>query len=294
MSAKINLGHGRFAFVLVEATENVQGLGVVYPRVRFELRLHTNRDYETNAEIHYLRLRVKFQGEVLGEGIAHGNFFDVHDRTLHVEVPMGRAALEFVNENLQGDRVDLTLSLEGWMRTKYEVDDDNAAYDPPPGEWSFGTFGENETANINFQIARSEWFKRVLEPLGSYEYLLTEVPLLKAQLVGSLQPALRQLKEAERYFAQGDDAAVFFYCRGMLEAIPGAPKQIFKGMIDSKKAERLDELALAAKKYYDGGRHVATDGEQEGDFAVNHREALFALNLAKVLLAEISAAIGGA
>ncbi len=41
MSEKINLGRGRFAFVLVEATENVQGLGMVYPRVRFELRLHT-------------------------------------------------------------------------------------------------------------------------------------------------------------------------------------------------------------------------------------------------------------
>jgi hypothetical protein len=190
MSAKINLGRGRFAFVLVEATENVQGLGMVYPRVRFELRLHTNRDYETKAEIHYLRLRVKFKDEVLGEGIAHGNFFDVHDRMLHVEVPMSRTALEFVNENLQGDRVDLTLSLEGWMRTKYEVDDDNAAYDPPPGEWSFGTFGENETANINFQIARSEWFKRVLEPPFPHFSIVISPPTLRR----SERPGVRVLR----------------------------------------------------------------------------------------------------
>jgi hypothetical protein len=292
MSMKINLGRNRFAFVLVEATENVQGLGTIHPRVRFELRVHTNRDYNTSAEIHYLRLRVKFKDEVLGEGISHGDLFDVHDRTMHVEVPITRTALEFVNENLQGDRVDLVLSLEGWMRTKYEADDDNLVRDPPPGEWLFATFGENETANIHFQVARSEWFKRVLEPLGSYEYLLTEIPLLKTQLVSSLQPALRQLKEAERYFAQGDDAAVFFYCRGMLEAIPGAPQHIFDSMTDEKKAARLDELALATKRYYDRGRHVATDGEQQGDFAVNHRESLFALNMAKVLLAEISSAVG--
>lgn len=86
--------------------------------------------------------------------------------------------------------------------------------------------------------------------------------------------------------------AVFQYCKGMIEALPGWPKEIFSGMLDRSKAEHLDRLVLAAKHYLDHGRHVAQGGAQEGDFPVNHREALFALNMAKVLLAEISATMG--
>jgi len=79
----------------------------------------------------------------------------------------------------------------------------------------------------------------------------------------------------------------------MIEALPGWPTEIFAGVPDANKGVRLNDQTLAAKRYYDHGRHLATEGAQEGDFPVNHREALFAINMAKVLLAEIAAVIGG-
>lgn len=52
-SSKISLGYSRSAFVLAEATDQVQAVGQVFPRVLFELRMHTNSE-KTQAELHYL------------------------------------------------------------------------------------------------------------------------------------------------------------------------------------------------------------------------------------------------
>lgn len=147
-------------------------------------------------------------------------------------------------------------------------------------------------AEVSLQVPRSEWFKRILEPIGSHEYLLTEIPLLKGGVGALLQASYRQLTEAERHFADGNDASVFFHCKGAIEALPGWPKGIFESVVDQAKARRLDELVKSAKSYYDHGRHIAQEGGQQGDFPVNHREAQFALNMAKVLLAEAAAVLG--
>lgn len=292
-SSTTTLGHNRSAFVMVEATEQIQAIGQVYPRIQFELRLRTPNE-RVQAEIHYLRLQVKFKGEALGEGTTAGDYVDSNDRRMRIDVPISRSALGFVTENLQADRLDLTLSLQGWMRIRYEATDGDPGSNEPPGEWWFTTFGVMGMADIQLQIARGEWFKRVIEPLGSHEYVLTEMPILKSAAGTTLQASLRQLREAERHFVEGNDPAVVQHCKGMIEALPGWPKEIFKGLADTSKAEHLDRLVHAAKQYYDHGRHIAQHGANEGDFPVNHREALFAINMAKVLLAEIAAVIGGA
>jgi hypothetical protein len=293
-SSQITIGNNRFAFIHVEATDSIQAFGQVFPRVQFELRMRTNSD-KVQAELHYLRLRLTFANELLGEGTSHGEHVGPYDHRIRIEVPVTRAALGFVSEKLQADRLDLTLSLQGWARMKYETEDGQAVFNEPPGEWWFHAFGGNHAAaDLSLQIARGDWFKRVLEPLGSFDYLLTEVPLLRGLSSASLQKSLGHIKEAERHYTEGNDPAVFQYCKGMVEALPGWPKEIFSGMVDQSKAKRLDEMVLAAKQYYDHGRHVARDGEHDGDFPVDHREALFAINMAKVLLGEIAAAIGGA
>jgi hypothetical protein len=289
-SSTTTLGHDRSAFVIAEATEQIQAIGQVFPRVQFELRLRTPNE-RVQAEIHQLRLRVKFANEVLGEGTSGGEYVDANDRRMRVEVPISRSALAFVNENLQVDRLDLTLSLQGWMRIRREPPDGASE---PPAEWTFTSFGVMGMADITLQIARGEWFKRVLEPLGSYEYVLTEMPILKGNTSAVLQRSLAHIREAERHFAEGNDPAVFQYYRAMIEALPGWPTEIFANVPDTNKAGRLNELTLAAKRYYDHGRHLAKEGAQEGDFPVNHREALFAINMAKVLLAEIAAVIRSA
>jgi hypothetical protein len=293
-SSQITIGGNRFAFVHAEATDNIFAVGQVYPRVQFELRMRTNSD-KVQAELHYLKLRVVFANEVLGEGTSHGDYLGLYDHRVRIEVPMTRTGLGFVAENLQADRLDLTLSLSGWMRIKYEGEEGQTVFNEPPGEWHFQAFGGHHAmADISLQIARGDWFKRVLEPFGTYEYVLTEIPVLRGLAGTVLQKPLAHIKEAERHFAEGNDPAVFSYCRAMIESLPGWPKEIFSGIADQNKAKRLDEMTHAAKQYYDHGRHLAHDGEHEGDFPVNHREALFAINMAKVLLAETAAVLGGA
>lgn len=228
------------------------------------------------------------------KGYAHGEFIGHYDNRVRVEIPIPRTALGFVTERVQADRLDLTLSLQGWMRIKYQASEGDPGFSEA-NVWNFFAFGGNHAmADINLQIARGEWFKRVLEPLGSYEYLLSEVPLLKGGAGLPFQKSLGHIKEAERHFAEGNDPAVFQYCKGMIEALPGWPKDIFSALVDKNKAKHLDDMVLAAKQYFDHGRHIAQDGTQEGDFPVNHREALFALNTAKTLLAEVAAVLAGA
>ncbi len=187
-------------------------------------------------------MQVKSAGEVLGEGAAAGEIVDSHDRWMHIDVPISRTALAFVNETLSADRLDLTLSLQGWMRVRYDIDEGQPIYNEPPGEWWFTTFGVMSMSEILVQVPRGEWFKCVLEPLGSYEYLLTEVPVLKGNASAALQPSLRHIREAERHFAEGNGPAVFQYCKGMIEALPGWPKDIFGGMVDKSKAAYLGGL----------------------------------------------------
>jgi len=144
-SSTTTLGHDRSAFVIAEATEQIQAIGKVFPRVQFELRLRTPNE-RVQAEIHELRLRVKFANEVLGEGTSGGEYVDTNDRRMRIEVPIGRSALAFVNENMQADRLDLTLSLQGWMRIRREPWGDAGE---PPAEWTFTSFGVMGMADIS-------------------------------------------------------------------------------------------------------------------------------------------------
>jgi hypothetical protein len=50
----------------------------------------------------------------------------------------------------------------------------------------------------------------------------------------------------------------------------------------------MNNLMLQAGRYFHLGRHVAIEGEGQGSFPVNHRDARFALNLVKLLIAHTS------
>jgi hypothetical protein len=290
-SSTISLGHHHHAFVNAEAVDAVSAMGSLIPRLSIKLKLRTPRE-RIEAEIHYLRMQVKFANELIGEGSAAGEYVNSIERRLSVEVPITRAALDFVNEQLVGDQVELHLGLQGWMRIRYELDQGEQAYAPGPGQWWFTTFGVQSIAELLLQVPRSEWFKRVLEPIGNHEYLLTEIHLLKGGIGASLGASYKQLREAERHYASGNDPSVFFYCKGAIEALPGWPSNIFDSVIDRTQAERLSALVKSAKDYFDHGRHIAQEGAWQGDFPVDHREALFALNLSKVLLAQTATVLG--
>lgn len=293
MSSQTTFGHHHQAFINVEPAGRIYGSGHTMPRLAIELKLRAPNE-RVQAEIHFLKLQVRFQNEVLAEGTAAGEFVDFHDRRLIVEAPITRAALQFINERLVGERVELELHLSGWMRIRYELADGESPYlgQPGPGDWMFTTFGVMSISALALAVPRSDWFKNVLEPIGTHHYVLTEIPLLKGGLGAQFEKSVQQLQQAERQYALGNDPSVFLHCKGAIEALPGWPKNIFDPLADKTKAEYLDDLVLKAKNYLDHGRHVAQSGEQEGEFPVDHREAAFALSLTKILLSETAAVVG--
>jgi hypothetical protein len=187
--------------------------------------------------------------------------------------------------------VDLKLMLSGWLHTRDDNSDGRRFVgDPQPGEWVFQNFGEGRTTELTFQVARSDWFTHVLQPIGTLEYISTEITLPTGG--SALRKALDRLDQAERAYVLGDDAAVFLHCRGAIDALPGAKQRIFDVLSNQDEAKLLDALMLHAGQYLHHGRHVATDGEEQGDFPIDHNDARFALNLTKLLVAHTSHVLG--
>lgn len=270
----------------------VYGRGTVFPRLSFELIARTPRE-KMSVQIHHLHAQLEYANEVLGTGTATGiwaHFSDVH---LSIEIPISMQTLAYIDQGTTGDRLDFTLSLTGWLHVRREPDPDERRIlsTPEPGEWGFISVGRGSTTNVLIQVGRSDWLKQVLEPIGTLEYVLTEIALPRGAGGLAFSAPLSHLAEAERQYALGHDADVFARCKAMTETLPGWPKDIFTAISDREKAESLDSLLKEAVDYFNRGRHPAKEGAQSGQFPVDHRDARFALTLSKVLLAEIAAVL---
>jgi hypothetical protein len=234
-----------------------------------------------------LHAQLKADGEVLGEGFLTGAVLAFQDTHLDVEIPLSQAVIHYLDGAVADDQVHLTLGLSGFVRAKDDnTDGPQFASRPDPGEWTYEPFGRARQSELGFQIPRSDWFTRVLEPIGTTEFVATEIALPHGD--HKLRAAAARLKEAERAYRTGDDPTVFARCRAATEALPGAPKEIFDVLTDREEAAALDQLLLKANTYFHRGRHVDSDGE----FPVTHRDAGFALNLAKLLIAHAAAVLG--
>jgi hypothetical protein len=278
------LGDGTTTWALLRAGR-VTGRGHVNPRLAFEIFFRTPRE-RMNAQIQVMRAELIAGEEMLGDGILTGVEAVHGECSASVEVPVSRAALDQLTTLVRGDQVDLVLRLSGWLRARDDNEDSRQfASSPEPGVWTFVGFGLGRQTELRFQIARSDWFSQVLQPIGTTEYVSIEIAVPAGDL--ALKPAVNQLAEAERAYAEGDDPAVFARCRAATEALPGATKQIFDGLSNPTESEALDELVLRANTYFHRGRHVMKEGDRRGEFPVTHADARFALGLAKLLVGHV-------
>jgi hypothetical protein len=262
--------------------------GTVRPRLWVTLYAATTRE-KRYANLHLVRAKLLFGNEELAEGLLTGARLNYVERSLSIEVPIERAALQYVTDNVAGERIDLTLDLSGWMQVRREETAEEPARhleDPPPGEWGFLTFGESRQAQLTIRIARSDWFTQVLEPVGSLSYLVTEIPLPKGDAASAFQAPLNHLRDADRKYAIGDDPGVFASCRAALETLPGAPKQIFGTLPDRDIAERMDAIVKDTVAYLHRGRHPQREGDRPGEFPVDHADAQFALAATRLLVSQ--------
>jgi hypothetical protein len=267
----------------------VYGRGNVLPRLSFQLVARTPRE-RMKVQVHQLHAELLCANEMLGVASVTGLWPSFTDFNFSIDIPVGRSAIAFISEQFSGDVIDLVLSLTGWLRVMREADQEDRRFvtDPEPGEWGFVSVGRGNTTQLQVRVARSDWLKQVLEPIGTLEYVLTDVALPKGAASSSFSAALTHLREAERQYQLGHDPDVFAHCKAMTEALPGWPKAIFASLVDQRQAEVLSALLKDAVDYFNRGRHVAQEGDQKGQFQVSHRDARFALTLSKVLLAEIA------
>jgi hypothetical protein len=279
---ELTLGDGVRTWARLDP-EAVHGRGMVAPRLVFQFKARTSRE-KMEVQIHLMHGELLLGEERLGQGALTGAHLAPTEYQFELEVPVSRAALEYIDRALAGNAIDIALRLSGWLRARdFNNDGPGFASEPQPGEWVFENFGQARDMRLRFQVARSEWFSKVLEPIGTTEYLCTEVAIPRGD--HPLRQAANHIRAAERALREGQDPQVFLACRAAIDALPGAPKAIFANLEYARERETLDALVLAAGNYLHLGRHAADEGPQQGDFPVDHGDAAFALNLAKLLLA---------
>jgi hypothetical protein len=106
------------------------------------------------------------------------------------------------------NRIDLELKLTGWLRARDDNEDSHRfTSDPLPGESIFQSFGQANQALLRFEVARSDWFSNVLEPIGTVDYVSTEIVLPRGD--DSLKAAINQLRRAESAYATHDNPPSF-------------------------------------------------------------------------------------
>lgn len=248
------IGDGVTTWALLDP-DAAHGRGTVMPRLALQFKARTSRE-RMQAQIHVMRGELIVGQETLSQGMLTGVHLSHGERQLTMEIPLSRPALEYIDRSFADGPIELVLRLSGWLLARDENDDGpRFASAPQPGEWVFQAFGDARDTSLRFQIARSDWFTRVLEPIGTTEYICTEVAIPRGD--HPLRQAANHIRAAERALREGQDSQVFLTCRAAIESLPGAPREIFANLEYARERETLDALVLAAGNYLHLGRHAA-------------------------------------
>jgi hypothetical protein len=88
-----------------------------------------------------------------------------------------------------------------------------------PDTWHIESIGNQGLAELDVQVARSDWYEQVVQQLGVGSYLIA--PLHLPYGVPSWESTLRHMNEALRALVQGNPPGVFGECRAAIDALPG-------------------------------------------------------------------------
>lgn len=173
---QVSLGHGPTNWALVEAGR-VTGHGQIAPRLSFEMQARTPRE-RMHVELHLMQAELRVRDELLGTGFLTGIPLSHGARPITMEIPVSRRAVSYLEAASPENRIDLELKLTGWLRARDDNEDSHRfTSDPLPGESIFQSFGQANQALLRFEVARSDWFYNVLEPIGTVDYVSTEIVL---------------------------------------------------------------------------------------------------------------------
>jgi len=226
--------------------------------------------------------------ELLGHGSVRdvGKLLRAKQTALYFDVFSNRQAIDYIQERFRNPSAFLQLRFDGLLRVRDDRPMSEVVHegDLARGEWHYVPI-DPPVENVRIEVPKSVWVSKVLEPLGYGEHILIDLPVPMVPERDRYQKALSHLRTAQEHFLLGNDPGVFAACRAIFESLEGAPKQIFDQMQDEEKRKRVNDLLLQTMTYFHTGRHVSKSGPQQGEFPVDHRDAEFALGLAKLFLA---------
>lgn len=262
--------------------------GRVYPSLAFTFQARVPVS-QRKVQIAQMNVGLAFQNEVLGVGWPRelGREIDSSDMDLTFVVPIMHRAIHFVHEHVRDHEVQFALQFSGAMFVRDDRPKEKWQGVPEvePGKWSFTPIRDT---NLVINVPRSDWVKYVLEPVGIGSYILMEMPVPRVPDQKRWEKALAHLDAAEQQYALGNDPAVFQNCRAAFESLKGFPRDVFATVEDDEKRKAVDTLLREAQQFFHSGRHVSKGGPQEGLFPVDHRDAEFALVLARAFMTYIA------
>lgn len=265
----------------------IRGKGHVQPTLIFPLEAQTPAD-GIQVQIDQLYAKLSFNREMLGTGTVDeiGEEIRSGGRQLHLEIPINREAIRFVQDHARDHSLNFELECHGLLWVIDSRSGGPVSASEERGKWRLVPV---KSGSVRISIYRSDWVKNVLEPLGIGKYILLELPIPDVPEPERWKKALDHLEDAQNHFHMGNDAAILHLCHAAFEGLEGAPKNIFDQMADEKKRRAVDDLLKQAMDYFHSGRHVSkSSGPQQGTFPVDHRDAEFALYLSRTFMAYIA------
>ncbi len=249
------------------------GAGRLRPRLQFTFNARTIRE-AARLQLLWLRMDIKCQGELVGVGDLTdvGETITSFNRPVNVEAPVDHRTLRWVTAETREGDISLQLDFRGYVH-----------YEERESE-QVARVGEDvrvRAYSLPLTIPRSDWFQHVLTNVGIGRYVFMEAEIPNPPDRQRWEQALRHLDEAERFFADGSSPQVLAACYSAFEALNADPKQVFANVTDPKKKASLDDLVIETKNFLHSGRHVSKGGPVQGGFAVDHRDAAFALVMTK-------------
>jgi len=288
MSQSLNTSGTSSSPIQVDVT-NLGARGVLAPVLVVWAQFRTVEGW--TADLLNLKLRVEYRNELLGEGWLVGpHVTHTTETTEMIEIPTSHRMIQYVSDSLgSASALDLEVRWSGLVRLNLNADATRRfANDPEPGgSIESQVYGSGP---MNFQVARSDWFSKVLSSIRQEDFVYLEIAVPRGAAAAGWYNSLSLLAKAEEAYAKGDDTSVFANLRGVIDSLPGAKQHIFDALPEPKRG-KIDDLVKSYGEYLHAGRHVAVSGPMEGSFPVDHLDAAFAISACKVLLSYASLAL---
>lgn len=145
----------------------------------------------------HLHGRLKLGSRLLGIGsVSRADFRDV-DQQLELIIPLGREAMAALVAHQVADTVEVALDLSGTMTVRHEGGPEVAGVYMPMAE-GVPRSATVQVTDLRLTIARSDWYKTVLQPTGVAQFILMEVKVPLDGLGEGYRKAVSLVSEADR------------------------------------------------------------------------------------------------